>query len=57
MQNTKSKQKQEKYLKQKILEENCVKVFEINSHSYQHYEEKVRVNKSRRNYILFRMDD
>ena len=44
------------FVVEKILEEYCVKFYEIDSHFYEHYEEKIRVHKYGGNCILFRID-
>ena len=44
------------FVNQKILEEYSVKIYEIDSYFYEHYKEKIQVDKSGREYILFRVD-
>ena len=41
---------------EKILEEYCIKIYEIDSYFYEHFEEKIRVDKNGCNYILLRID-
>ena len=43
------------FVDKKILEEYSVKIYEINFYFYEHYEEKIIVDKSGCNYILFRI--
>ena len=38
------------------LEEYSVKIYEINPYFYEHYEEKIQVDKNGWKYILFRID-
>ena len=40
----------------KILEEYSVKIYEIDPYFYEHHKEKIKVDKNRREYILFRID-
>ena len=42
------------FVNEKIMEEYCVKIYEIDPHFYEHYEKKVDENE--RDYILFRID-
>ena len=44
------------FVNEKTLEEYSVTIYEIDSYFYEYYEEKIRVDKSGRNYILFRTD-
>ena len=43
-------------MNEKILEEYSVKVYEIDSYFYEHYREKIQVDKSGCELILFRID-
>ena len=45
------------FVNEKILEECSVKVYKIDPYFYEHYKEKIQVDKNRREYILFRIDD
>ena len=40
----------------KILEECSVKIYKIDPYFYEHYKEKIQVDKNGREYILFRID-
>ena len=44
------------FVNQKILEECSVKIYKIDPYFYEHYKEKVLVNKSGCEYILYRID-
>ena len=44
------------FVNQKILEEYSVKIYKIDPYFYEHYKEKIQVDKSGREYILFRVD-
>ena len=44
------------FVNRKILEEYSVKVYEIDPYSYEHYKEKIQVDKSGCKYIFFRID-
>ena len=44
------------FVNQKILEEYSVKIYKIDPYFYEHYKEKVQVNKSGCEYILYRID-
>ena len=41
---------------EKILEEYSVKIYKIDPYFYEHYKEKIQVDKNGREYILFRID-
>ena len=56
VQNLKSNQKQEKFLKYNSLEEYSVKIYDIDPYFYEHYEKKIQVDKNGHKYILFRID-
>ena len=43
------------FLNEKILEEYSVKAYKIGSDFYEHYKEKIQVDKHGRKYILFRI--
>ena len=43
-------------MNEKILEECSVKVYKIDSYFYEHYKEKIQVDKNGREYILFRIN-
>ena len=43
-------------MKEKILEEYSVKIYEIDPYFYEHCKEKIKVDKNEREYILFRID-
>ena len=43
------------FLNEKILEEYSVKAYKIGSYFYEHYKEKIQVDKHGRKYILFRI--
>ena len=43
-------------MNEKILEEQSVKIYEIDSYFYKNYKEKIKVDKNEREYILFRID-
>ena len=40
----------------KILEEYSVKIYETDTHFYEHYKEKIQIDKNEHDYILFRID-
>ena len=40
----------------KILEEYSVKIYEIDPYFYEHYKEKIQVDKNGGEYIFFRID-
>ena len=42
------------FVNQKILEKHSVKIYKIDPYFYEHYKEKIQVDKSWREYILFR---
>ena len=44
------------FVNEKILEKCSVKIYEIDSYFYEHYKEKIHVDKNRRECILFRID-
>ena len=44
------------FVNQKILGEYSVKIYKIDPYFYEHYKEKIQVDKSGREYILFRID-
>ena len=44
------------FMNEKILEEYSVKIYEINPYFYEHYKEKIKVDKNECEYILFRID-
>ena len=44
------------FVNEKILEEFCVKIYEIYLYFYKHYKELIKVDENRRNYVLFRID-
>ena len=44
------------FVKEKILEEYSVKIYKIDPYFYEHYKEKIQVDKNGREYILFRTD-
>ena len=44
------------FVNEKILEEYCVNIYENALYFYQHYKEKIRVEKNGHKYILFRTD-
>ena len=44
------------FVNQKILEEYSVKIYKIDPYFYEHYKEKIQVDKNGREYILFRID-
>ena len=43
------------FVKEKVLEEYSVKIYEIDPYFYEHYK-KIRVDQNGREYILFRID-
>ena len=43
-------------MNEKILEEDSVKIYKIDPYFYEHYKEKIQVDKNGREYILFRID-
>ena len=43
-------------MEEKILEEYSVKIYEIDPYFYEHCQEKIKVDKNEREYILFRID-
>ena len=43
-------------MNEKILEKYSVKIYEIDSYFYEHYKEKIKVDKNGCEYILFRID-
>ena len=43
-------------MNEKIFEEYSVKIYEIDPYFYEHYKEKIKVDKNEREYILFRTD-
>ena len=44
------------FMNEKIVEEYSVRIYEIDSYFYENYKEKLKVDKNRREYILFRID-
>ena len=44
------------FVKEKILEEYSVKIYEIDPYFYEHYEKKIQVDENGCKYILFRID-
>ena len=44
------------FVNEKILEEYSVKIYKIDPYFYEHYKEKIQVDKNRHEYILFRID-
>ena len=55
--NTQSSQKQKKCLQtKKILEEYNVKIYENDPYLFKNYKEKIKADKSRHDYIQFRID-
>ena len=44
------------FLNGKILEEYSVKIYKTDPYFYEHYKEKIQVDKNMREYILFRID-
>ena len=44
------------FVNEKILEEYSVKIYKIDPYFYEHYKEKIQVDKNGREYILFRID-
>ena len=44
------------FVNKKILEEYCVKIYEIDPYFYENYKEKIRVNKNGHKFILFKTD-
>ena len=44
------------FVNEKILEEDSVKIYEINLYFYENYKEKVQTDKNGHEYILFRID-
>ena len=44
------------FVNEKILEEYSVKIYEIDPYFYEHYKEKIKVDKNGCEYILFRID-
>ena len=45
------------FANEKILEEYCVKIYEIDPYFYEHYEKRIKVDENGCDYILFRVDD
>ena len=43
-------------MNEKILEEYSVKTYEIDPYFYEHYKEKLEVDKNGKKYMLFRID-
>ena len=43
-------------MNEKIFEDYSVRICEIDLYSYEHHKEKIKVDKNRREYILFRID-
>ena len=43
-------------MKEKILEEYSVKIYKIDPYFYEHYKEKIQVDKNGCEYILYRID-
>ena len=43
-------------MNEKIFEEYSVKIYEIDAYFYEHYKEKINVDKNECEYILFRID-
>ena len=44
------------FVNEKILEGYCVKVHKIDPYIYEHYKQKIQVDKNGCKYILFRID-
>ena len=55
---TRSQVKNRKHIGEwkKILEEYSVKIYEIDPYFYEHYKEKIQVDKNGCEYILYRID-
>ena len=55
---TRSQVKNRKHIGEwkKILEEYSVKIYDIDPYFYEHYKEKIQVDKNRGEYIFFRID-
>ena len=55
---TRSQVKNRKHIGEwkKILEEYSVKIYDIDPYFYEHYKEKIQVDKNRCEYIFFRID-
>ena len=43
-------------MNEKVFEEYSVRIYEIDPYFYEHYKEKIKVDKNEREYILFRID-
>ena len=43
-------------MNEKVLEEYSVKIYEINPYFYEHYKEKIKVDRNEHEYMLFRID-
>ena len=43
-------------MNEKIFEEYSVRIYEIDAYFYEHYKEKISVDKNECEYILFRID-
>ena len=43
------------FVKGKLFEEHCVKIYEIEAYFYKHYPEKIKVYKNRHEYLKFRI--
>ena len=44
------------FMNEKVFEEYSVRIYEIDPYFYEHYKEKIKVDKNEREYILFRID-
>ena len=44
------------FVNEKILEEDCVKIYKIDPYFNKHYKEKIQVDKNGQEHILFRID-
>ena len=44
------------FVNEKILEEYSVRVYKIDPYFYEHYKEKIQVDKNGREFMLFRID-
>ena len=44
------------FMNEKILEEYSVRIYEIDRYFYEHYKEKIKVDKNECEYIVFRID-
>ena len=44
------------FMNEKILKEHSFRIYEIDPYFYEHHKEKVKVDRNKREYILFRID-